>query len=614
MFLIHHFHILHSRLEGQRGRLYALVTSCVFLVFFVTLPVVLTGLEDNVDGLAGYHWFYVAFVAVCGLWYGVVAYLAYRYLPDIARSWLVLLGFTVLMAGLIFAFALPSNAGVLDNFLFAKPEGLAVSHITLLVDCIVVTASFVIALLLLASAPQWAGNFATVLALGGVVLSTYSLYTIDERVSRKSENAVLDGPKLFHYSAQGKNVLLFFLDGAMSGYMQDIIDSSPGLSAQFSGFTWYSNVVSPGNRTITGVPALFGGFDYTVAEVNKRPGPLKNKVSDAYRLYVDNFSRHNYQVLYSDPLWFGFQRKGDCELFNSQYEKEGKGRCIHSIGKFIGNKKEQVQDRRKVFLGLAKQYLAITLYKLTPSSLRSRIYESGNWLGLSYVHTKKEIKYLDNYFSLDSLDELSDTSATRNTFTFLANELTRATLFLKPDCIPDTSLSAEDPAIKALVARYGTEDTAAIYQTTRCAVQSLGRYMDWMKAKGIYNNTMVVVASDHGWTSKNPLLKNVKEQTRFSMFQSFLMVKPFAAANAPLRQSQEFISSANVPGLLCDVLGGCQDRGTGKTIRHVPLMGPVTLFETPWQPSGQNNDTYVIDAMYQVSGDVTNSDSWKHLQ
>lgn len=614
MFVTDRFHILHARLEGQRGHLYALVAGCIFLLFLVTFPVILTGLEDNVDGLTGYHWFYVAFVAVSGLWYGVVSYLAYRYLPDIARSWLVLLGFTAILAGLIFAFVVPSNAGVLDNFLFAKPEGLALSNMTLLIDGIVIAASFGIALLLLGSAPQWAGNFAAVLVLGSTVLSVYSLYTIDERVSRKSENTELSGPKLFHYSTKGKNVLLFFLDGAMSGYMQDIVDSSPGLTAQFSGFTWYSNVVSPGNRTITGVPALFGGFDYTVAEVNQRQGPLKDKVSDAYRIYVENFSRHDYTVLYSDPLWFGFQRKGDCELFNNQYEKEGKGRCIHSIGKFIGDKKEQVQDRRKVFLGLAKQYLAISLYKIAPSSLRARIYDGGNWLRLSYAQTKKEIKYLDNYFSLDSLADLSDTSATRNTFTFLANELTRATLFLKPDCIPDASLSTEDPAIKALVTHYGAEETAAIYQTTRCAVQALGRYMEWMKEKGIYDNTMIVIASDHGWTSKNPLLKNVKEQTRFSMFQSFLMVKPFATADTPLRQSKEFISSANVPGMLCDVLGGCLDRVTGKTIRHVPLTEPVTLFETPWQPSGQNSDTYVVDAMYQVSGDVTNSDSWKQLQ
>ncbi|MDR1995200.1 sulfatase-like hydrolase/transferase [Azonexus sp.] len=608
------FHILHTRLEGQRGYLYALITGCLFLLFLVTLPAILTGLEDNVDGMTGYHWFYVAFVAVSGLCYGVVAYLAYRYLPDIARSWLILLGFTALLAGLIFAFAFPSNAGVLDNFLFAKPEGLALSLMTLLVDGIVIAVSFVIALLLLSSAPQWAGNLATALVLGSAVLSLYSLYTIDERVSRKSESAELGGPRLFHYSPTGKNVLVLFLDGAMSGYMPDIIDSSPGLTRQFSGFTWYSNVVSPGNRTITGVPALFGGFDYTVAEINKRQGPLQVKVSDAYRIFVDNFSRHDYTVLYSDPLWFGFQRKGDCELFNDQYEKDGKGRCIHSIGKLIGDKKERVQDRRQVFLELAKQYLAIALYKIAPTSLRSQIYDGGNWLGLSYAPTKKETKYLDNYFSLDSLADLSDTSATRNTFTFLANELTRATLFVKPDCLPEASQSTEDPAIKALVTHYGAAETAAIYQTTGCAVQALGRYMEWMKEKGIYDNTMIVIVSDHGWTSKNPLLKNVKDQTRFSMFQSFLMVKPFATANRPLRESKEFISSANVPGMLCDLLGGCLDQATGKTIRHMPLTDPVTLFETPWQPSGQNSDTYVVDAMYQVSGDITNSDSWQYLE
>lgn len=614
MLLIHRFFELHARLEGRHGQLYALLAACVFLAFFVALPVTLTGLEDNVDGLSGYHWFYLGFAALAGLAYGAVAYLVYRRLPPVGRSLSLLLGLGFLLSGLAFAFGSTIDAGVLDNFLFAQPGALAVTPTMLLVDLLIVVGCFLAASFLLWIVPGWTAQAAAILALGSVVLSVYSLYTIDEKVSRKSENAGAKSAKLFHFNKEGRNILLVFLDGSMSGYLPDIIASDPGLAERFAGFTWYSNVVSTGNRTINGLPALFGGFDYTVSEINKRPGPLKDKVSDAYRVYVENFGGQGYDVLYSDPFWYGFHRKGDCELFNDRYEKSGLGRCIHSIGKFVDDKKALVQDRGRQFIGLVRQYLAVGLYKIAPGSTRAWIYGDGDWLGLSYAWKKKQDKYLDNYFSLTSLGELSDTAAKRNSFIFLTNEVTRAPMFLKADCLPDMSLSGEDPTIKPLVVRFGDEETAAIYQTTRCGVQAFGRYVDWMKENGVYDNTLVVIASDHGWTSNNPHLKNVADRKRYSMFQSFLMVKPFAAGATPLKESTEFIANANVPGLICEVLGGCRDPATGKTIRKEPLKGSVLLHETPWQPSGQTEIQFVVEAMHQVSHDVTQSDNWRRLK
>jgi hypothetical protein len=324
-------------------------------------------------------------------------------------------------------------------------------------------------------------------------------------------------------------------------------------------------------------------------------------------------------VLYSDPFWFGLERKGDCELFNKLYEESGQGRCIHSIGKQVADKKASVRAGRstELFLGLAKQYVALSLFKIAPRSLKRWIYAEGAWMGLSYAWKQREDKYLNNFFSLVSLGELSDTSVPRSTFTFITTELTRAPLFVNEDtCIPNRALTASDPRIRELLQRYKDEDTVAIYQTTKCAVQSLAKFMDWLRVNGIYDNTMVVLASDHGWLSYNPLLghlRSAKDQQRYSMFQAFLMVKDFNVS-APLAESREFISNANVPGILCETIGGCFDRTTGKTIDRQPLQGPVLLHETPWQGKSQNRDSFIVDALYRVRGDVTRPESWQEVK
>ncbi len=614
------FHEIHEVIGERRGTLFALLAACVYLVVFAALPASLTKFEDNIDGLQGYPSFFIGFVLACAIPYLLVAFLVYRVSPPGLRTVLIYAGLVFLLIAIIFGFIYQIDAGVLDLFKFSQPEVLKPSAATLAIDAAILLGCLAFAGYVLIRHTAWVPNGLVILALASLAMLAISLYSVHERLNRKSEEQNSQGKNvLFKYSKQGKNVLLVFVDGAMSGYLPDIFRENPSLPAKFAGFTWYSNIVSTGNRTLNGLPAVFGGFDYTVSEINRRPGSsLKEKVSSAYRLYVENFHKKGYQVLYSDPFWFGLERKGDCEYFNEFYEKNGQGRCIHSIGKQVADRKASVRAGRstELFLGLAKQYVALSLFKIAPRSLKDWIYSEGRWLGLSYAWKQREDKYLDNYFSLDSLGAFSDTSAPRSTFTFITTELTRAPLFVNEDtCIPNRALTASDPRIKELLQRYKDEDTVAIYETTKCAVQGLARFMDWLRANGIYDNTMVVLASDHGWLSYNPLLSGLggaKNQQRYSMFQAFLMAKGFNDS-APIAESREFISNANVPGLICETIGGCFDRATGKTIRQQPLLEPVLLHETPWQGKSQKKDAFIIEAMYRVSGDVTRPESWQEV-
>jgi hypothetical protein len=608
-------HRANAALHERRHLVYALLAANVYVLLGLALPIALTSLEDNIDGLQGYVRLFLALGAAGACAYGAATYVAFRFSGPMARTVHIYLGMAFLLAAFGFAFAHQPDAGILDNFIFSNPAALDPSAATLALDAAILAVALVAALYLLQSRPEWLINGLSILLIAGCAAIGLSLYSLADRIYRKSEQEIQDGTKLFNYSRDHRNIILMFVDGAMSGYLPQILQEEPQLAEQLRGFTWYSNIVSTGNRTINGLPAVFGGFDYTVSEINKRPGQsLKQKVSDAYKIYVDNFSEKGYQVLYSDPFWFGLARKGDCELFNELYEPSGKGRCIHSIGKKIGMKKEQAfgDDRSDYLWGLAKQYAAIAIYRIAPYSIKRSVYDGGNWLDMSYAWKKKQDKYLSNFFSLSSMSELSGLSANKPTFTFITNEVTRAPLFLKEDCLPDHRLTSSSERIKLIIQRHTDANTATIYQTTKCMMRELGRFAQWLHASSVYDNTMLVIASDHGWTSHNPLLKDVPERLVYSMFQSFLMVKQFDA-QGPLVESKEFIANANVPGIICDVIGGCVDKTTGKTIAHQRLTGNVLLHETPWQPAGQHKDAFVVEALYSVHSDITKPENWTRV-
>lgn len=60
------------------------------------------------------------------------------------------------------------------------------------------------------------------------------------------------------------------LDRAVGEFLPYIFNKKPELQAQFDGFTAYMDVVSTGSLTNMGTPALMGGYEYTVDQINLR--------------------------------------------------------------------------------------------------------------------------------------------------------------------------------------------------------------------------------------------------------------------------------------------------------------------------------------------------------
>lgn len=75
---------------------------------------------------------------------------------------------------------------------------------------------------------------------------------------------------LYHVSKTGKNVFVIMLDRAENSYVQPIFEAFPELYDIYDGFTLYHNTASWNQGTLLGAPPLFGGYEYTPVEINKR--------------------------------------------------------------------------------------------------------------------------------------------------------------------------------------------------------------------------------------------------------------------------------------------------------------------------------------------------------
>ncbi len=340
------------------------------------------------------------------------------------------------------------------------------------------------------------------------------------------------------------------LDRATAERIPEILKEDPALAEQYSGFVFYDNAASFNGHTLLGAPPLFGGYEYTPAEMQRRTGVTREqKVNESQLVLARVFNEQlGYKASVNDPTWINSSNY--CDLsFLKGYDIDGN----QTIGTYT-------QDWYRANPGAAeldsteeilkRNLLFFSLFRSSPIALREAIYLNG-----TYFNTKDDIKFakrvLDNYAALDFLPELTEISdSQRGSYISILNELTHDDfIFETPNYVP-----VKDPK------NNGTskfkDDTS--YHTQMAAMKRVGEWFDWLKEQGVYNNTRIIVASDHGGDGKEDRMEPNDDldarihATRYygrGHYHPLLLFKDFNAAG-PISTNMDFMTNADAASLL----------------------------------------------------------------
>lgn len=428
------------------------------------------------------------------------------------------------------------------------------------------------------------------IAIGGMsVLNIAKIQKSVDRVTAGSQ--FFDSQKCFRFSKTGKNVVVLMLDRAMGSYIPYIFNEKPELQESFSGFTYYANTVSFGAFTNWGAPALFGGYEYTPVEINKRDSePMVDKHNEALRMMPVLFSRNGYEVTVCDPPYANHQWIPDLTIYNDDtgvtaYNTEG---CFGDT-EFLEATKQRTIDNRH------RNFFCFSLMKTMPLVIQPTLYNSGRYNQADYeVYERNAMvqvaetpstaagmnaQFLSGFYVLDSLPEMTDiTGEAVNTALIMNNNMTHEPMLLQaPDYMPvplvdNTAYDAENEARFRLDEKTLKMENIihmSHYHTNMSAMLRLGEWFDYMRENGVYDNTRIILVSDHGrglGQMEELLLKDdAGNEVSAEWFYPLLMVKDFDSREFTV--SDEFMTNADVPTLAtAEIIANPINPFTGKTI------------------------------------------------
>jgi hypothetical protein len=220
---------------------------------------------------------------------------------------------------------------------------------------------------------------------------------------------------------------------------------------------------------------------------------------------------------------------------------------------------------------------------------------------------------MDNYARLDLLPRLTAVDdSTTNTYTALVNELTHEPAFFQaPGYVPSNTVTNKGSG------PFAEEDD---YHVNMAALLLLGKWFDYLKEQGVYDNTRIIISSDHGWdidTSLNDFA--LPNGTRLIGFNPFLFVKDFKADTEPesprLKTDNTFMSHADVPYLASKDLTDAVNPFTGKTLAHEKSGGLTIGTAHVWETPDPSNYTWNIrpDEWLRVKDNIFDPANWEQI-
>ncbi|MCR5344081.1 MAG: YidC/Oxa1 family membrane protein insertase [Butyrivibrio sp.] len=500
----------------------------------------------------------------------------------------------------------------------------------------VVLAVIAVFILLVKKLPKLTASVISIAALALAIMSGSNMVKIQESVAQLADDvayAKADVPS-FSLSKNGKNVIVIMLDRAMNAYIPYIMNEKPELKEVYSGFTYYPNTISFGPCTNFGSAPIFGGYEYTPEEMNKRDTELLvDKQNEALKVLPVLFDENDYDVTVIEPPYAGYQWTPDLSI----YDEYPDIKAYHAAGKFIPTEqKEDSIERRK------EDFFCYSLMKATPLFAQNSLYNSANYNNYAdpaipgkqkrhkaHAATGISAKCMDSYTVLENLPDITTVTEDGNTFLMMANDTTHEPMLMQePEYVPaanvDNTEYDEAHADRFLV--DGVQLHAekgwllAHYQTNMAALLKVGEWLQYLKDEGVYDNTRIIITADHGRALEqldNLILDDGSNWMLDAQFYyPLLLVKDFGA-EGELSTCEDFMTNADTPTMaVSEIIDNPVNPFTGKEINNDEKFAhDQYVLASHLHDVGANCGTQFLPDMWlAVHDDMRKKVNWKIVQ
>lgn len=496
------------------------------------------------------------------------------------KSFALKLLLTFTLIAFLYSSIIPFDAGVLNVSHLTNEKNLAKGVPYFMLEACLIACIFYLVSWLLSK--RYIKTIVYSLVIVNLMVIGHSLYLgyktgtlISKEKFSYTERA--DDPRI-SFSKTKENLIVFVIDGAQAWYMIDLAKEDPSLRNTFSGFVHYPNTLATANYTYASVPSIMCGHRYSIANMNKdEDKTILEKVSSATEEFYDKIKGRGFDLTSTVMRYSSIDRnKFDTYL----------PRWHDSWTYLLGlDESEEIWYTR---------LWENAFFASSPLFLKPRIYNNTKWI--MKEKSTLNLSELNEYNFVRALPLISNTTNNNPNFIYIHSLYTHD---------PWNMIDENESFIRNVTP----------YESQRAFTYSFAKWIQWMKENDVYNNTKIILVSDHGpswWhyngeiTTNAPIVWTGDEKIsleRFLHLNSLLMVKDYGKEH-PLKKDWRLMSIADVSAIAFQENDPTKTDSTSRTIQ---------TFYTTWHQDLRTRTQFELKHAFEINNWVYDLNNWTSI-
>jgi len=533
-----------------------------------------------------YNYGLFSFILICSIVLFILLPKKIKYLLTIISLFLATISF-------IYNIIIPLNVGSLQVDVFTEENNIAAPFTYYLLESI-----FIIFLILIIK--RVLIKYSSKIIVAGLIIlnilissqAIYLAYTTGVLFRTEAEKSTLNFNGVI-FSKTKQNIVYYFADGFQGYFIKKILNDNPKFKNDFSGFTWYPNTLSQSNFTHSSMPSMFGGLKYSVPELNKDSlHTTYQKITKTLYPFIEKIKSKGYMVSSSSIFYIDWE-PGQIDNFIPFWDDSWKK---YSFEIPLGTEGD--------IWGLRLKENA--LFYSIPLMLKPLIYNNSQWLNGYEIKKDKKQKTNKNYSNkkynfLRLLPKISVAKDTSSSFILIHDE----TLHNPWNIVKDNGFMETD---------------VTPYTNNKWFITQFVKWIKWMKKNDVYDNTKIILISDHGqsWgVYKGENNANFEDKVDFSnipawylsenefwRLNALLMVKDFGS-KGEIKLDYRMMSNGDAPAIVFD-----ENSPTKNEIKNRIL--PTTF--AIWDSDIMGVNKISIYSRYDVKNNIFDLNNWKRYE
>ncbi len=616
-----------SIFDSDKKRFYVFLSAVSAFLIFVGLVIPSTTIASSPQEFANFDNFtnplgilYYTVIQTFGIFVWLLC--LYKLFSKQIQKYFSYIAVFVLMGSLINAFIFTGNYGDINHFLvFEDSDRLLhgakyfILNIFTLSLCILIILSF-----LYSKFVKFLPSILTIIVISFLTVSGFSAINIYKEYQRlqKTDLRTVINNKAYKVSKTGKNIFILMLDRSMNFFIDPIFENNALVKKEYTGFTLFKNTIAFGGGTHISSPSLFGGYEYTPDNLNKRYSELLvDKHNEALSVLPKLFSENGWNVSFTDPPWLNYSWIPDLSVFD-KYDMIAQN--IDYQGKYSQGllKSLKFSQNNANLSAIHRNMLYFSFFRIFPSEIRRVFYSSGNYAN-SKLPQYITMAFIDSYSAIQNIAKEVEFVEDKNCINIIVNNITH-----EPPKQSDIKILQKEFLIPLADKYCLNEYTAEHFYANYLAHEECAKFFRFLKENNCYDNSRIIIAGDHGrYSMKTRGMSFLKDfaGTGFKPEEliPLMMMKDFNS-DGNLKIDNTFMTLADIPFLTVKDLDEKLQINpfTGILFKDSQLKNPAKIMiGGEWQAdkklemkefkADENNWAFVKDDVYKPK-------NWSHKE